>query len=247
MQQIFFTLLLFIFTTHLSAQTLNIFAASSTKLAMQEIATAFMQEHPNAKLNITYSSTGKAYAQLTHGLKYDIFIAADTTYPQKIADDKNAITAPKVYAHGALVLFSHNKELLKLGLDALKSPNLKHLSIANPRLAPYGKAALEVLESYGLKERLQDRLVLGDNIAQSVQFVDSGAADLGLVAFSLVKTTKPEENYIHIDKSRYKAMEQAFVITKHAKSKPLAAAFGAFLLKEMAQSTFEKYGFARAI
>lgn len=247
MLQFILALFLLLLGANAGAQTINIFAASSTKLAMQEIAAAFTKEHPNAKLNITYSSTGKAYAQFTHGLKYDIFIAADTTYPQKIADEKNALHEPRIYAYGSLVLFSHDAKLLKNGLDALKNPNLKHISIANPRLAPYGEAALEVLESLGLKEVLKNKLVLGDNIAQSVQFVDSGAAELGLVAFSLIKTTKKSSHYIHIDKSRYTPMKQAFVLTKYAVQKPLAAAFGEFLLSPFAQSSFEKYGFAKAL
>ena len=118
--------------------------------------------------------------------------------------------------------------------------------IANPKLAPYGEAALEILKNCGLEDESKEKLVLGDNIAQSVQFVDSGAAEIGLVAFSLIKTTKEESQYMLIDQSSYSPMKQAFVLTKYAKGKPLAYKFGDFLLSESAQNIFEKYGFTKA-
>ena len=238
-------LLTFIYSG-LSAQTLKIFAASSTKLAMQEIVGEFGKRHPNAKLEVTYSATGKAYAQFSNGFKYDIFMAADTTYPQKIHNDANAITKPKLYAYGVVALFSTNTQLIKRGLKSLQDKNIKHISIANPRLAPYGVAALEILKNSGLENATKSKLVLGDNIAQSVQFVDSGAAEIGLVALSLIKSAKKESEYLLIDKRLYAPMEQAFVLTKYAKSNPLAQEFGDFLLQEFAQKSFEKQGFGRA-
>lgn len=228
-----------------SADAIKVFAASSTKLAMQEIADLFKNENPQDEITVIYSGTGKAYAQFTNGFEYDIFIAADSKYPQKIVDDGNAITKPLIYAMGAVALFSHDEEIIKKGLEAIKSDEVKHFSIANPRLAPYGEAALEILKNYGLEDEAKEKLVLGDNIAQSVQFVDSGAAEIGLVAFSLIKTTKKESEYMLIDQSRYSPMKQAFVLTKYAKEKPLAYKFGDFLLSKSAQNIFEKYGFTR--
>lgn len=227
------------------AQNIKVFAASSTKLAMQEIVAEFKKENPQDDITITFSATGKAYAQLSNGLEYDIFIAADSKYPAKIVSDGNAITEPKVYAMGAVALFSLEVELIKSGIEALKDEKVKHISIANPRLAPYGVAAEEILKNYGLEDTTRGKLVLGDNIAQSVQFVDSGAAEIGLVAFSLVKTTKKENQYKLIDPSKYSAMKQAFVLTKYAKDKPLAYKFGDFLLSDTAQKSFEKYGFTK--
>ena len=247
MKKILLTLLtLALCSSGLFAQTLKIFAASSTKPAMQEIVKEFKKRHPNAKLELSYSATGKAYAQFSNGFKYDIFMAADTTYPQRIYDDANAITEPRIYAHGALALFSTNAELIKRGLVSLKESSVKHLSIANPRLAPYGVAALEILKNSGLEDVTKSKLVLGDNIAQSVQFVDSGAAEMGLVAYSLIKNTKKESEYLLVDTNLYSPMKQAFVLTKYAKNKPLAKEFGDFLLEEFAQNSFLKHGFAKA-
>jgi len=234
-----------LFSTALFAESLSIFAASSTKPAMQEIVDEFNKHHPKVKIRATYSATGKAYAQFSNGFKYDIFIAADSSYPTKIHTDKNAITEPRVYAYGALALIAKNSELIEGGLESIKSDSVKHLSIANPRLAPYGVAALEILNNIGLEDEAKSKLVLGDNIAQSVQFVDSGAAEMGLVAYSLIKGTKKESEYLLIDPNLYTPMQQAYVLTKYAKDKQVAKEFGDFLLGDFAQKSFQKHGFGK--
>lgn len=236
---------LLILSMSLFAESIKVFAASSTKLAMQDIVKEFQKYSPEDEVVVFYSATGKAYAQLANGFEYDVFMAADSKYPEKIVSDGNAITEPLVYAMGAVALLSHDTQLIKRGLEALKDEKVKKLSIANPRLAPYGVAALEIIKNYGLEEIVKEKLVLGDNIAQSVQFVDTGAADMGLVAFSLIKTTKKESEYLLIDKSKYSPMKQAFVLTKYAKEKPLAKKFGDYLFSKNAQSIFEKYGFIK--
>lgn len=230
----------------LLADSIKVFAASSTKLAMETIIEKFKSVNPNDEIIITFSSTGKAYAQFSNGFAYDIFMAADSTYTAKIDEDKNAITKPEVYALGAVALFSTNKELIKKGLEALNDEKVKHISIANPRLAPYGVAAMEILKNYSLESVAKPKLVLGDNIAQSVQFVDSGAAEIGLVAYSLVKTKRDADEYMLVDKTKYSKMEQTFVLTKYAKDKPLASKFAEFILSDEAQVVFESFGFGRA-
>ncbi|ABB44201.1 Molybdenum ABC transporter, periplasmic binding protein [Sulfurimonas denitrificans DSM 1251] len=229
----------------LLADTINVFAASSTKLAMQKVIDKFKIANPNDEIVITFSSTGKAYAQFSNGFAYDIFMAADSTYPAKIDEDENAITKPEIYALGAVALFSTDKELIKKGLEALRDERVKHISIANPRLAPYGVAAMEIIKNYSLEDVAKSKLVLGDNIAQSVQFVDSGAAEIGLVAYSLIKSLRSTDEYMLIDKTKYSTMEQAFVLTKYAKDKPLAKKFAEFILSDESQNTFEEFGFGR--
>jgi len=235
--------LAFSFNTVLWAQNIKVFAASSTKLSMQEIIKEFESQNPNDKIEVTYSATGKAYAQLTNGLEYDIFMAADSTYPQKIIQDGNAIGEAKIYALGVLAFYSHNEHLAAKGLEGIKDKEVKHISIANPRLAPYGEAAMEVLKNYALEDVAKSKLVLGDNIAQSVQFVDTHAAEIGIVAFSLVKKAKKESQFKLIDTTTYKPLEQSFVLTKYAKEKPLAVKFGDFILSQRAKDIFKEYGF----
>ncbi len=225
------------------AENIKVFVASSAKLAMSEITNEFKKSNPNDEIVLTFSATGKAYAQLSNGFEYDIFMAADSKHPAKIVADGLAISNPEVYALGVVALYSNDKELVKLGMNALKSDKVKHISIANPKVAPYGVAAMEILTNYGVKDAVGSKIVMGDNIAQSVQFVDSGAADVGLVAYSLLKVGQPKGEYLVIDKSKYAPMEQSFVITKYAKGKPLANKFTSFITSKGAKAIFKKYGF----
>lgn len=244
MRKIIGSLLLIVgLTGALNADTIKVFVASSAKLAMTEIAGEFKKSNPNDDIIMTFSATGKAYQQLTNGMEYDIFMAADSKHPEKIVADAMAISKPEIYALGVVALYSNDKELIKQGINALKNDKVKHISIANPKVAPYGVAATEILASYGLTEVVANKIVMGDNIGQSVQFVDSGAADIGLVAYSLLKETQPKGEYMIIDSSKYKPMEQSFVLTKHAKNKALAVKFGKFLTSQNAKNIFKKYGF----
>ncbi len=223
--------------------SIKVFVASSAKLAMTDVANEFKKSNPNDEIVLTFSATGKAYAQLSNGFPYDIFMAADSKYPAKIVADGLVISTPEIYAMGVVALYSNDKNLIKQGINALKSKKVKHISIANPKVAPYGVAATEILASYGLTNATASKIVMGDNIAQSVQFVDSGAADIGLVAYSLLKVGQPKGEYLVIDKSKYAPMEQSFVLTKYAKGKPLATKFASFITSKSAKELFKKYGF----
>jgi molybdate transport system substrate-binding protein len=231
------------FGVNLWAETIKVFVASSAKLAMTDITNEFKKSNPNDEIVLTFSATGKAYAQFSNGFDYDIFMAADSKHPAKIVSNGLAISKPEIYAMGAVALYSNDKELIKQGINALKSDKVKHISIANPKVAPYGVAATEILASYGLTQTTASKIVMGDNIAQSVQFVDSGAADIGLVAYSLLKETQPKGEYMVIDKSKYSPMEQSFVLTKYAKGKPLATKFASFITSKGSKDVFKKYGF----
>jgi molybdate transport system substrate-binding protein len=228
---------------NLWAEKIDVFVAASAKLAMSEITKEFKKANPNDEVVLSFGASGKAYAQFSNGFKYDIFMSADSTYPAKIVSDGEAISKPEIYALGLVTLYSNDKELIKLGMNALKSNKVKHISIANPKVAPYGVSAMEILTNYGLKDRVASKIVMGDNIAQSVQFVDSGAADIGLVAYSLLKETEPKGEYLVIDKSKYTPLAQAFVLTKYAKNKPLASKFASFIVSKQAKAIFKEYGF----
>lgn len=227
----------------LSADSVNIFVASSAKTAMTEIADEFKKEHKDSDIKLSFGASGKAYAQFSGGFTYDMFFSADSSYPAKIIKDGNAASESKIYALGVVALFTTQKELLKDGIKVLESSSVKHISIANPKVAPYGVAAIEILQNYGIKEAIEKKLVMGDNIAQSVQFVDSGAAEVGLVALSLIKNIKDESQYVIIDSSKYRSLEQSFVITKYGKDNKTARQFAEFVVSAKAKEIFKKYGF----
>lgn len=231
------------FGVNIWAETIKVFVASSAKLAMSEVVKEFKKGNPNDEIVLSFGASGKAYAQFSNGFQYDIFMAADSIYPAKIVSDGDGISKPEIYALGSVALYSNNKELIKLGMNALKSNKVKHISIANPKVAPYGVAAMEILTNYRLKDAVASKIVMGDNIAQSVQFIDSGAADIGLVAYSLLKETQPKGEYLVVDSSKYTPLTQSFVVTKYAKNKPLASKFASFIVSKRAKAILKEYGF----
>lgn len=242
-----FKKVLFIFclltTIMFAAEKIEIFVASSAKNAMLEIADEFKKEYKDSDIKLSFGGSAKAYAQLTNGFVYDMFFSADSLYPQKIIQDGNAANNSKIYAIGVVVLFSNSKDLINNDINILKSPSVKHISIANPKLAPYGEAAIEILQNYGIKDALDKKIVTGDNVAHSIQLVDSGAAEVGLVALSLVKNIKDPTLYRIIDSSKHKPLEQSFVITKYAKDNKTAHLFAEFVVSPKAKEIFQKYGF----
>ncbi|MFA7070157.1 MAG: molybdate ABC transporter substrate-binding protein [Sulfurimonas sp.] len=237
-----FALVLFL-TFELLASRVDIFVASSAKDAMSEVTSEFKKLHPQSDVRLNFGASGKAYAQFSNGFVYDLFFSADNTYTAKIVSDGGAISEPKVYAKGVIALLVNDKKYLKDKVEALKDSTIKHISIANPKVAPYGAAAIQILKSYGIYDEVREKLVLGENIGQSVQFVDSGAAEAGLVALSLIKNKKPKDSYMVIDGSKFSPLDQSFVITKYAKDKPLAKEFGDFVVSDKAKEIFKKYGF----
>ncbi|EMF8647070.1 molybdate ABC transporter substrate-binding protein, partial [Campylobacter jejuni] len=162
-------------------------------------------------------------------------------------DDKNALIKPKVYVLGVLALYSLDENLLQGGVENLKEKanKITHLSIANPKVAPYGVAAKEVLENLGLNELLKDKIVLGENISVPVLHVDSKNSDIAIVAYSLVSSINhPKGKAVIIDAKYFSPLEQSYVITKYAKDKKLAFEFSEFIGSSKAKEIFKKYGFS---
>lgn len=220
---------------------LSIFVASSGKIAISKIADEFKRIEKDVEIDIYSMSSGKGYAQLLNGFQYDLYFSADFKYPEKVFE-QNLGDKPKVYAIGLLALYYKNIELLKYGIEGLTNSRVRIVSIANPKLAPYGLLAMEVLSSYKIYDKIYKKIVKGDNIAQSVQFVDTGSANIGIVALSLL-INNPKDEYISIDKDKYQPMKQAFVITKYGKKKSLSEKFANFVLSEKGQTIIQTNGF----
>lgn len=167
-------------------ETLNIAVASNFVAAMQTIKQAF-EANSEHEIRIIRGSSGKHYAQIINGAPFDAFLSADQLRPRRLVEEGFANeSALSTYAQGQLALWSRESGLLLGKETLLNTDNYRVIAIANPRLAPYGQAATEVLSSLGLDSLGGARLVMGENIAQAFQFVFSGNADLGLVAYSQV-------------------------------------------------------------
>ncbi|TEY04612.1 molybdate ABC transporter substrate-binding protein [Campylobacter sp. US33a] len=246
MKKIFFILMMSVFSLSLNAEKISIFVASSASKAMSEIKDEFLKTHPDDEIELVFGASGKHYQLLTQGREFDLFFSADAKYAAQIAKDNNAISKPKIYALGVVALYSLDENLLNGGIEKLseKADIISHLSIANPKVAPYGVAATQTLEKLGLDKIFKDKIVLGDNISQPVVHVDTGVAQVGIVAYSLVSpVNKPKGKVVLINEKYFTPLEQSFVITKYAKNKKLATQFADFVSSKQGKDIIKKYGF----
>jgi molybdate transport system substrate-binding protein len=229
------------------AQTLNIAAAADLTLCLQDLDAAFARIHPEVELKPTTGSSGNFLAQIKNGAPFDVFLSADMSYPRQLVKDGQADESSlTMYATGHLVLWSTNPAVdVSQGLEVLKIDAVKKFAIANPDVAPYGRAARAALEKAGLWDALQPKLVRGENIAQTAQFVQTGSVDAGIVSLSLVVAPKVAGagKYWRVPEDQYPVLEQGAVITAKGAGNPAARAYIEFLRTPEARAVFDKYGF----
>lgn len=169
-----------------SAEEAQVAVAANFTAPMKEIIAAFEQETGH-EIRASYGSTGKLFAQIQNGAPFQALLAADQKRPQLLEDEGAGIPGSRfTYAIGTLVLWSADPDFVDNEGEVLKTGDFEKLSIANPKLAPYGVASIETLEALGLKEAIEPKLVMGENIAQTYQFVDTENAKIGFVALSQV-------------------------------------------------------------
>src|SRR5690554_5126592 len=166
------TLLCGLFLVAFPAYALTVAAASSLRLVMPELESAFTERHPDTSLRVIFGASGKLATQILNGAPYHIYLAADDVYPQRLADEGAAVAPPIRYASGRLVLWSRDTAQGPLLPEALTSDRIRRIAIAQPRHAPYGQRAAEALKALGLWQRVEPRLVYGENIGQTTAMVE---------------------------------------------------------------------------
>jgi molybdate transport system substrate-binding protein len=228
-------------------QALNIAAAADLSLCLQDLDAAFAKAHPEVELKPTTGSSGNFLAQIKNGAPFDLFLSADMSYPRQLVKDGQAEESSlTLYAIGHIVLWTTNPAVdVSQGLKVLQGDAVKKFAIANPDVAPYGRAAKAALESAGLWEAVQPKLVRGENIAQTAQFVQSGSVDAGIVALSFVVAPKVAGagKFYRIAEDQYPVLEQGAVITAKGASNPAAKAYIEFLRSPEARAVLDRYGF----
>lgn len=229
-----------------SRAQITIAAASDLHNAMDEIAARFQNQH-KALVTVTYGSSGNFYQQLQNGAPFDLFFSANTDYPRKLQSaGLVADSSYFEYARGRIVLLVSATSKLDLtrGLDLLLDPAVKKIAIADPSHAPYGQAAVAALKLQGLYDRVSSKIVTGENVSQAASFVLSGAADVGIIAKSLVTSpaATSQSRYAEIPPDAYPAIQQACVILKSSKQQKLASEFESFIQNGESASIFKKYG-----
>jgi molybdate transport system substrate-binding protein len=230
-----------------SAQTVRIAAASDLQFALSDLAAQY-EKQSGQKLALSYGSSGNFYAQIQNGAPFDLFFSADTSYPDKLLQAGLAQPgAVSVYAQGRIVLWFPQDSPLdrdKLGWKVLLDRRIKKIAIANPEYAPYGRAAVLALQRSGLYDQIKAKLVLGENISQAAQFVQSGNAQAGIVALSLALSPAMKDGkHWEIPLDQYPPIEQAVVLLKSSPNQPAARAFLAFLESQASRATLSRYGF----
>ncbi len=225
------------------ADEIRVAVASNFATTSEAIAQRF-EETSGHQVTLVFGSTGKHYAQIRNGAPFEAFLAADERHPEMLESDGSAVPGSRfTYAIGRLVLWSPEAGYVDAEGLVLEGSDFRHLAIANPKLAPYGRAAQEVLRSRGLWEGLQRRLVRGENISQAFQFVKSGNAELGFVALSQV--TSPERqpetgSRWPVPEGLHTPIRQQAVLLEDSAA---TRAFGEFVRSEEARSIIRSFGY----
>jgi molybdate transport system substrate-binding protein len=228
------------------AGTVSVAVAANFTAPMQKIAATFAADTGH-KAELSFGATGKFYAQITHGAPFQVLLAADNATPARLEQEGKAVASTRfTYAIGTLVLWSAQPGYVDAQGAVLRTGDFKHLAVANPRVAPYGMAALQALDKLGLAARLQPRFVQGENIAQTHQFVATGNAALGFVALSQVmadgKLTSGSAWRVPAD--LHEPIRQDAVLLAPGKDSTAAAALLAYLRSDKARSIIQAYGYS---
>ena len=232
-----------------AADKIMVAAAADLNVGLSEIV-AHYEKQTGQLVEISFGSSGNFFHQIQNGAPFDIFFSADVDYPQKLIAAGLAEPASLYrYALGRLVLWvpaSSSLDVEHRGINVLLDPAVKKIAIANPQHAPYGRAAAAALQHFGIYDKVSDRLVLGENVSQAAQFVESGNTQAGLIALSLAlaPAMKDKGRYWEIPVDAYPTLQQAVVMLSRSKKKNEAAAFLEYLKSAEARTVLLRYGFS---
>jgi len=229
------------------ADDLTIAAASDLNFAMKDLVAEY-EKAGGAHVKLSLGSSGNFFSQIQNGAPFDLYFSADIAYPKKL--EEAGLTVPGSlyrYAVGRIVLWTGHKTQIDVsrGLDVLRMPAIRKIAIANPKHAPYGRAAVAAMEHYQLYDLVKDKLVLGENISQAAQFIESGSCEVGIVALSLALAPAMKSNgtYWEIPAESHPPLEQGAVVLKASTQPGSAKQFLEFLKGPQGQEIMQRYGF----
>jgi molybdate transport system substrate-binding protein len=230
-----------------AVQPITVAAASDLQWVLKETAVRF-ERQTGTHVNLSFGSSGNFYSQIENGAPYDVFFSADRDYAQKLVADNFAEAKSLLeYATGRIALWVPKQSKLDIGagLEVLKRPEIRRIAIANALHAPYGRAAEVALKKSGIWPEVSNKIVMGENISQTAQLVQSGNADAGILALSLVlaPAMRGQGRYVVIPQELYPPLEQACVILKTSSHKSEARRFLEFMQTPEIRRLFEDYGF----
>jgi molybdate transport system substrate-binding protein len=230
-----------------AAEVITIAAASDLNFAIKELVAEF-EKQTGHHVKLSLGSSGNFYSQIQSGAPFDLYFSADIGYPKKLEDA--GLTVPGSlyrYAVGRIVVWTGHESRIDVakGFDSLREPTVKKIAIANPKHAPYGRAAVAAMEHFKLYDQVKDKLVLGENISQAAQFIDSGSCEIGIIALSLAlaPTMKTRGTYWEIPADAHPPLEQGAVILKSSTHQDAAKRFVEFMKGSQGQEIMKRYGF----
>jgi molybdate transport system substrate-binding protein len=229
----------------IQAGELKVAVASNFTDAARDLVALF-EKNTGHNVKVSFGSSGKLYTQIKYGAPFDVFLAADSEFPKKAIAEGMAINDSRfTYATGKLVLWSANPDLFEDAKVYLRTGRIERLAIANPKTAPYGRAAQQVLQQMGLWNQLHSRLVRGDSIAQTFQFVATRNAAAGFIALSQALAWKNQEYSMWLVPQRlYEPLTQQGVLLNKGLTNPVAAEFLDYLKQESAVKIIQRYGYS---
>ena len=240
---LFISIALFSLSSH--AEEILIAAAADLKYALDEVIKDFHKANPNDKVKVSYGSSGTFLLQIQQGAPFDLFFSADIDYPSKLQSMNLTSSEVKQYAVGRIVLWSSQVDASKMTIKDLNDKSIIRIAIANPKHAPYGKRAEEAMKAVGVYDSVSSKFVLSENVAQAALWVQTGNAQIGIIALSLALSDemRGKGKYSLIDESFHQRLEQGYVVTKHGSNKKLSMRFAEHMTAKSTRIVMERYGF----
>jgi molybdate transport system substrate-binding protein len=239
-------------TSPAAKHELRIAAAADLRFALDELVSAFQAGHPDAEIAVTPGSSGNLFAQLSNEAPFDLFLSADIDYPTKLIEQGQGMQGTDFeYATGHLVLWATIESPFVVagrGIDIVHDDAVQKIAVANPRTAPYGRAAVAALKNLGVYNAVESRLVFGENVAQTAQMVESQGADVGIIALSLALSPAlfSKGKYWPIPGDAHPPIVQGGVVLRWARDPALADAFSDYLVSAEGKAILRRFGFEPA-
>lgn len=242
---LFFAFLCLSLTRVYSQSVISVAAAANTRDAMQEIKDLFLAENPSLTLNINYGSSGVFVQQILNGASYHLFLSADEDFAKKVEQEGLSEGEIMNYAGGKLVLYSRMIDVSTLGMASFEDQRVTKIAVANPKAAPYGARAIEMLEMQNIYESVKSKIIYGENIGATAQYVFSANVELGVIALSQVKSPDAQiDGFCYeIPSQMYNPVIQSCVLVKQKSDMTNAVRFRDFLFSEQARAVWDKYGY----
>jgi molybdate transport system substrate-binding protein len=242
-----FSLITLIAITTPAQTKLTVAVAANMQYTMEALKAEF-NKTDKTEIDVVLGASGNLTQQIMQGAPFDIFISADTSFPKKLSDNDFAAEQPKVYAQGLLVLWSAKPNIQpKADMKLLLNNDIRHIAIANPKTAPYGSAAKFILKKYNLYDKVALKLVTGESITQTSQFIATQAADIGFTAKSIAISDemKGKGKWVALNRNDYPPIKQAEVLLKYGQENHATEAkkFYDFLYSAKAKEIYKKFGY----